>query len=87
MNVSTRFMISLWFFFTIVIIATYQGNLFAFVVAEKSNLLVKGLEDIPKQSVYKVGTVQSTHHMFLFKVSIIHILNTLLEFRPINIFP
>ena len=66
---STRFIVLVWWLFVVVILATYSGNLIAFLTVTKVTLPVSSLSDVAAQSNYKFGTVKSSALWNLFETS------------------
>ena len=53
-------MIALWWWFCIVLVGTYTGNLIAFLTVTKIELPINSLEDLVQDTSYSVGTTEGT---------------------------
>ncbi|KAI0233282.1 Glutamate receptor ionotropic, delta-2 [Lamellibrachia satsuma] len=53
---ATRILVGFWWFFVIVVTATYTGNLIAVLAVPKTVYPVQSLRDLTQQSTYKYGT-------------------------------
>ncbi|KAL3311509.1 Glutamate receptor ionotropic, kainate 1, partial [Cichlidogyrus casuarinus] len=64
---STRIIAGCWWFFTLIIIASYTANLAAFLTVERMKPTIEKAEDLVEQSQIKYGTVKggSTYRFFL----------------------
>ncbi|XP_049802382.1 glutamate receptor ionotropic, kainate 2-like isoform X1 [Schistocerca nitens] len=54
--VSTRLIAGMWWFFTLIMIASYTANLAAFLTNSKLDAPIEGVEDLAKQTKIKYGT-------------------------------
>ncbi|KAJ8309745.1 hypothetical protein KUTeg_011610, partial [Tegillarca granosa] len=66
---SSRALISFWWIFSLVIVATYSGNLIAFLTVSKEKLPLSSLEEVGSQSEYKWGTLGGSYFITLFEHS------------------
>ena len=57
---ATRIMVACWWFFVIVVAATYTGNLTAVLAVPKTVYPVQSLQELVEQSTYKYGTTSGT---------------------------
>ena len=64
-----RLAVGLWWAFCIVIVATYGGNLIAFLTVSKDEIPIPDRETLIEQTRYKWGTVASSVFIEMFKVS------------------
>ncbi|KAK2152669.1 hypothetical protein LSH36_322g05030 [Paralvinella palmiformis] len=64
-----RFLVGFWWFFTLVITATYTGNLIAVLAVPKLTLPVNTLQDLANQNFYKYGVVADTAIYSMIKLS------------------
>ncbi|CAC5387676.1 GRIK3 [Mytilus coruscus] len=64
-----RTLLSCWWIFCIVIVATYSGNFVAFLTFPKEKLPFKDIEGLVEQSTYKWGTAGETIYETIFKNS------------------
>ena len=69
--ISTRMIGGLWWFFTLIIIASYTANLAAFLTVERMISPIESAEDLARQSKIKYGTIQGGSTMLFFQVTII----------------
>ncbi|XP_069103796.1 glutamate receptor ionotropic, kainate 4-like [Argopecten irradians] len=67
--VSGRTLLSFWWLFCIVMMATYSGNLIAFLTVTKEKLPFDTLSGMVNQDVYKWGTIGGTAFIDIFKTS------------------
>ncbi|KAK9686988.1 Ligand-gated ion channel [Popillia japonica] len=56
-GLSTRMLTSMWWFFSLIITASYTANLAAFLTNERMEPTIESYEDLAKQSVIKYGCV------------------------------
>jgi hypothetical protein len=68
-SVSGRILLKVWWIFVLVMLATYTGNLIAFLTVTKVNLPIASLSDLPKQSQLGYGTVKGSSLWSLLMVS------------------
>lgn len=66
--VSTRMVSGIWWFFTLILIASYTANLAAFLTVERMRSPIESAEDLAKQNVIKYGTLYGGSTMTFFKV-------------------
>ncbi|KAJ8315309.1 hypothetical protein KUTeg_007459 [Tegillarca granosa] len=66
---SARALISTWWIFSIVIVATYSGNLIAFLTVSKDKVPITTLEELGLQSKYKWGTIGGSYFITFFERS------------------
>jgi len=66
--VSTRLVSGMWWFFTLILIASYTANLAAFLTVERMRSPIESAEDLAKQNVIKYGTLSGGSTMTFFKV-------------------
>ncbi|XP_060078761.1 glutamate receptor ionotropic, kainate 3-like [Ylistrum balloti] len=64
-----RTLISFWWLFSIVMVATYSGNLIAFLTVAKDRLPFNSLAELVAQSEYSWGTLGGTYFITMFKDS------------------
>ncbi|XP_041350850.1 glutamate receptor ionotropic, delta-1-like [Gigantopelta aegis] len=64
-----RTVVSMWWLFSIVMAATYSGNLIAFLTVTKDKLPFNNLQTMVNQDEYKWGTVGGTIWPLIFKRS------------------
>ena len=69
-NHSGRVLIGSFWFFAIVIAATYTGNLIAFLAVSTVKLPFETLEELAKQSSISWGTATGVALVMLFRVSV-----------------
>ncbi len=55
---SSRILIAAWWFYTIIVVGTYNGNLIAFLTAPKVEMSVNNIRDLAASSM-KFGIVRS----------------------------
>jgi len=67
--VSTRMVSGIWWFFTLILIASYTANLAAFLTVERMRSPIESAEDLAKQNVIKYGTLYGGSTMTFFKVT------------------
>ena len=61
-----------WWFFAIIMSATYTGNLIAALAVPGSSLQFNTLEDLANQNEYQVGVENGIALFNLFQVQFIH---------------
>lgn len=66
---SGRFFIGFWWMYCIVVIATFSGNLIAFLTVSKQTLPFQTLEELVAQDDMKFGTPAGTIYETNFKVA------------------
>ncbi|CAC5406414.1 unnamed protein product [Mytilus coruscus] len=64
-----RTLLSFWWIFCIIMVATYSGNFVAFLTVSKTKLPFTNLEGLVAQSSYKWGTAGATIYETIFKNS------------------
>ncbi|XP_021375561.1 probable glutamate receptor [Mizuhopecten yessoensis] len=64
-----RTLISFWWLFSIIMVATYSGNLIAFLTVAKDKLPFNSLAELVAQSEYGWGTLGGTYFITMFKDS------------------
>ena len=67
---SVRFIVGFWWWFNIVIVATYSGNLIAFLAIVKYKAPFETLEEMAQKGGYKFGTIGGSSLESIFKVLI-----------------
>ena len=86
-TMSLRFLVGFWWFFVIVVMATYTGNLIAVLAVPKSTLPVQTLAELAAQTQYKYGVMDGSalHTLFMVRRAyyFIFVIYILLD----NIFP
>ena len=65
---SVRTIVSFWWLFCIVVLATYSGNLIAFLAIDKHSTPFETLLELSKQNEYKFGTLGATGWEAVFNV-------------------
>ena len=68
---SLRFLIGFWWTFCVAIIATYTGNLIAFLAVEKEIVPFQTYRDLAENQEYKVGTLGGTYSVTFLRVRLI----------------
>jgi len=66
--ISTRLVGGIWWFFTLILIASYTANLAAFLTVERMRSPIESAEDLAKQNVIRYGTLYGGSTMTFFKV-------------------
>ena len=59
----------MWWFFALIMLASYTANLAAFLTMERMDASIEGAEDLAKQSKIKYGTVAGGSTMKFFQDS------------------
>ena len=67
---SVRFIVGFWWLFCIVIVATYSGNLIAFLTVAKYKAPFETLREMAEKEEYKFGTIGDSSLETIFQVSI-----------------
>ncbi|XP_060070631.1 glutamate receptor ionotropic, kainate 1-like [Ylistrum balloti] len=67
--VSGRTLLSFWWLFCIAMMATYSGNLIAFLTVSKERLPFDTISGMIKQDIYKWGTIGGTAFIDIFRAS------------------
>jgi len=70
---STRMVAALWWFFTLIMIASYTANLAAFLTLERMENPIESADDLARQNKIKYGAVYGGSTMAFFKDSEIDI--------------
>ncbi|XP_017467765.1 PREDICTED: glutamate receptor ionotropic, kainate 2-like isoform X2 [Rhagoletis zephyria] len=70
-SISTRIVSAIWWFFTLIIIASYTANLAAFLTVERMITPIENAEDLASQTEIFYGTLESGSTMTFFRDSII----------------
>lgn len=65
---STRIVSAIWWFFTLIIIASYTANLAAFLTVERMITPVENADDLSSQTEISYGTLESGSTMTFFRV-------------------
>ena len=78
-SISGKILVGGWFFFCLVIIATYTANLAAFLTVNSFADGIDSLEDLEKQTVVRYGTVEDSSVIEFFNHSSYKALKTLVE--------
>ena len=66
---STRLVSGIWWFFTLILIASYTANLAAFLTVERMQSPIESVEDLAKQNVIKYGALYGGSTLTFFKVT------------------
>lgn len=61
--------VGLWWFFSLILTASYTANLAAFLTTERMGLTIESAEDLAKQTKIKYGTVSGGATSSFFKTS------------------
>lgn len=67
--ISTRLVAGMWWFFALIMLASYTANLAAFLTMERMDASIESAEDLAKQSKIKYGAVLGGSTLSFFKVS------------------
>ena len=59
-SLSTRLLAGLWFFFALIMIASYTANLAAFLTVETLDKPIESVEDLAAQVYYNYGYLNFT---------------------------
>ncbi|XP_067614580.1 glutamate receptor ionotropic, kainate 2-like [Eurosta solidaginis] len=70
-SISTRIVSAIWWFFTLIIIASYTANLAAFLTVERMLTPIENAEDLASQTDISYGTLESGSTMTFFRDSIL----------------
>ena len=65
---SLRFVVAFWWLFCIVIVATYSGNLIAFLTVDKYNAPFETLKEMAQAGEFKFGTIGGTQFETVLQV-------------------
>ncbi|XP_070508319.1 glutamate receptor ionotropic, kainate 2-like [Chironomus tepperi] len=66
---STRIVTGMWWFFALIMLASYTANLAAFLTSDRLSSTISGAEDLAKQVEIKYGAVQGGSTMRFFQES------------------
>ncbi|KAG5684282.1 hypothetical protein PVAND_013518 [Polypedilum vanderplanki] len=66
---STRIVTGMWWFFALIMLASYTANLAAFLTSDRLQSSINGAEDLAKQNVIKYGAVKGGSTMKFFQDS------------------
>jgi len=66
----------IWWFFTLILIASYTANLAAFLTVERMQSPIESAEDLAKQNVIEYGTLYGGSTMTFFKVRTVYHLHS-----------
>ncbi len=67
---SSRFVVGFWWMYCIVVVATYSGNLIAFLTVTRAVLPFNSLEEMLKQNDVKFGIMGGTATQTAMQVAI-----------------
>lgn len=67
---SSRTITSFWWLFSIIVVATYSGNLIASLTVTRSLIPFNSVKEMVQQSTYKWGTSNGTYLNMLLQVII-----------------
>ena len=67
--ISTRMVAGMWWFFTLIMIASYTANLAAFLTLNRMDSTITSAEDLAKQYKIKYGTMDGGSTAAFFRVS------------------
>ncbi len=79
-SLSTRFLAGMWFFFALIMIASYTANLAAFLTVETLDKPIESAEDLAAQTIIKYGTLEGGSTMNFFKTSTMPTFQTMWDF-------
>lgn len=68
--VSTRLVAGMWWFFALIMLASYTANLAAFLTKEQMDVSIESADDLAKQSKIKYGALLGGSTLSFFKVSL-----------------
>jgi glutamate receptor, ionotropic, invertebrate len=68
-GLSTRIITGMWWFFALIMLASYTANLAAFLTMERMDATIDSAEDLAKQSKIKYGAVKGGSTMKFFQDS------------------
>ncbi|XP_077862981.1 glutamate receptor 2-like [Saccoglossus kowalevskii] len=71
-SISGRLLSGFWWFFTLIIIATYTANLTAFLTVSRMETPISSVEELSTQSKIKYGTIRDSSVVSFFKRSTIN---------------
>jgi glutamate receptor, ionotropic, invertebrate len=66
---STRIVTGMWWFFALIMLASYTANLAAFLTSDRLQSTINGAEDLAKQSEIKYGCLRGGSTMKFFQDS------------------
>uniref|UniRef100_A0A1B0FM60 Uncharacterized protein n=1 Tax=Glossina morsitans morsitans TaxID=37546 RepID=A0A1B0FM60_GLOMM len=69
--ISVRIVSAVWWFFSLIIIASYTANLAAFLTVERMTTPIENAEDLSSQTEISYGTLESGSTMTFFRDSLI----------------
>ena len=69
-NLSTRLVVGLWWFFTLIIISSYTANLAAHLTVKRMESPIRDAQDLSKQYDIKYGCVKKGATWQFFQVNI-----------------
>ncbi|XP_030379400.1 glutamate receptor ionotropic, kainate 2 [Scaptodrosophila lebanonensis] len=69
--ISTRIISGIWWFFSLIIVASYTANLAAFLTVERMITPIENAEDLSSQTEISYGTLESGSTMTFFRDSMI----------------
>lgn len=67
--ISTRLAAGMWWFFALIMLASYTANLAAFLTKEQMDVSIEGADDLAKQNKIKYGAVLGGSTLSFFKVN------------------
>jgi hypothetical protein len=67
--ISSRIVAGIWWFFALIMLASYTANLAAFLTTTRSNNPINSAEDLAKQNKIKYGAVIGGSTLGFFKVN------------------
>ncbi len=79
-TVSARLLSGAWWFFSMLLIASYTANLAAFLTVTKIETPIKSVADLAAQTKIKYGTVKNTYAHTLFKTSDMEVIKKMWSF-------
>ncbi|XP_023321584.1 glutamate receptor ionotropic, kainate 2 isoform X2 [Eurytemora carolleeae] len=81
---STRFLVGVFYFFTLIIVSSYTANLAASLTAEMLERPIENAEDLAKQTEIKYGVVYCGSTCNFFKTSTFNTYSTMWKFMSDN---
>lgn len=75
--ISTRMVTGAWWFFALIMLASYTANLAAFLTMDRMEVSIESAEDLAKQTKIKYGAVIGGSTLSFFKVPIYFFLKKL----------
>lgn len=79
-SLSTRLVAGVWFFFAMIVIASYTANLAAFLTVVTLDKPIESAEDLAAQTEIKYGTLEGGSTMNFFKTSSHPVFKTMWDF-------